>query len=296
MILATGHRGFVGGYLAGALGEYVGYDLVDGDDIRDGFKLYKALTDNKVDTIVHCAARAGVRTSTLFPEEYISTNINGTRTVLETAEKAGVGHVILFSSSSVYGSQKPPNTEDVPPRPDSIYGITKAASEMLGAISSVPTTVIRPFTLYGKNGRKDQVVYKWLHEWSEGKPLTFYGDGTSKRGYTHVEDLMDGLAAIIKNGPPPSGHELYNLGGSEIVSLEDMAAIFAAELPDVTWNRLPKPSADVFENWADTSKARRELGWMPTRDFKTEMIRIIRDFKQKIATASAFDSNPSFLA
>lgn len=283
MILATGHRGFVGGYLAEALGEYVGYDLVEGNDIRDGFKLFKTLQDNKIETVIHLAARAGVRTSALFPEEYLSTNINGTRTLLEVAEKAGVKHVILFSSSSIYGSQQPPNSEDVPPQPDSIYGMTKAASEMLAAISPVPTTVIRPFTLYGKRGRKDQVVYKWLTEWREGKPLTFYGDGASKRGYTHVLDLMDGLSAIVRKGPPESGHDIYNLGGAEVITLDDIAAIFEAELPDIAWNRVSRPSFDVFENWADTSKARRELGWTPMRDFKTEMVHIIRDFKREFA-------------
>lgn len=278
MVLATGHRGFVGGYLPEALPEFTGYDILDGNDVRDGFKLYKALTDNKIDTIVHCAARAGVRTSALFPEEYISTNISGTRTLLEVAEKAGVKHVILFSSSSVYGSQTPPNTETISPRPDSIYGMTKAASEMLAAISPVPTTVIRPFTLYGKNGRKDQVVYKWLTEWSEGKALTFYGDGTSRRGYTHVQDLMDGLARIVKAGPPKSGHEIYNLGGAEVTDLNALAHIFEEELTDVTWNRVAKPSFDVQENWADTNKAKQELGWTPIRSFDTEMRTIIRDF------------------
>jgi UDP-glucuronate 4-epimerase len=277
-MLITGHKGFVGLYATEAFPDSVGYDILDGENLTDVHTLRTLFIHNTIDTVIHLAARAGVRASTLYPTEFVDTNINGTHALLSLAEEFGVKHFIHFSSSSVYGNQKPPNAESAHMTPTSIYGMTKAASEMLCRISPVPTTVIRPFTLYGKNGRKDQVVYTWLNCYAEGKPAPFYGDGTTKRGYTHVLDVIDGLSLILKAGAPQSGHEVYNIGGSEVISLKTLREIYTEELPDITFEELPRPSADAFENWADITKAEHELGWKPTRSFDTEIRAIIRDF------------------
>ncbi len=280
MILMTGHKGFVGQYGLKALPGAIGCDLPE-HDICDEAALRNIFESQKIDTVIHMAARTGVRTGAKEPDAYVRTNIIGTRLLLALAEAYGVRHFIHFSSSSVYGNQHPPNAEDAPMTPGSVYGITKAASEMLCRISPVPTTVIRPFTLYGKNGRKDQVVYTWLNQYKAGKPLTFFGDGTMKRGYTHAEDVIDGLLLILKKGPPVSGHEVYNLGGAEVVTLAELRKIFERELPGVQFEELPKPDSDVFENWANIEKAERELGWTPKRNFETEMQGIIQEFLNK---------------
>lgn len=279
MILVTGDSGFIGKWITFTLrtdeGEIaVGYDIEDGLDIRDKFSLYKVFNEHNIDTVIHLAARAGVRTSKYFPDEYISTNIQGTKNVLDVAEMFGVKHVIFFSSSSVYGSQTPPNSESQPLNPESLYAITKATGEMLCQASPVPTTVIRPFTVYGLHGRNDQVIYKWLNQIKAGKPITVFGDGTTKRGYTHVQDLVEGVIKVWKSGAPQSGHEVYNLGGDEVIELRQLIEIFK-ESKEITIENRDLPQGDVVENWADISKAKKALHWEPVRHFKDEVLNII---------------------
>src|SRR3990167_7205882 len=142
MILITGHRGFVGGHLTKFLDEkevkWIGYDLVDGNDIRNRFKLNNIFFENEIDMVIHLAALASPLKSMMFPDEFISTNINGTQYLLECAKRHGVKQIIAFSSSSVYGEAKPPSREDDPMLPTSIYAITKLTSEYLIKASDVP--------------------------------------------------------------------------------------------------------------------------------------------------------------
>lgn len=289
MILITGHRGFVGQHLTKELdrlgAKWRGYDLVEGDDIRDAFKLHTLFSQNKFHTVIHLAARAGVRTSELYPDEYFSTNVIGTQRLLENVKMFGVKHFILFSSSSVYGTQAPPNTEAQPCAPDSIYGITKATCEMLVRSSGVGSTIIRPFTIYGENGRADQLFYKWLQCHRNNTPAPFYGDGTTKRGYTYVGDLIRGLWAVMKKweyvvdvSQRPWQCEIFNLGGSEVISLNDVRSIFAGELPDFDFQRLALPKGDVPENWGDITKARAILGFNPQTDFRKKVSEIIKTY------------------
>jgi UDP-glucuronate 4-epimerase len=277
MILVTGHRGFVGGYLFPTLPGSVGADLVEEIDIADRAAMEALFAKHPIKTVINLAARAGVRGGARNPEEYIRTNINGTHLLLTLAEQYGVEHFIQFSSSSVYGNQRPPNPENLPFAPHSLYGVTKAAGEMLCAASPVPTTVVRPFTLYGKGGRADQVVYSWLNCYRDSIPAPFYGDGTSKRGYTHVLDVVSGVTRILERGPQQP-HETYNLGGSEVISLRELRSIFEEELPDIRFSELPMPTSDVLENWADTGRAEQELGWRPQHTFQSEMRAIIKNF------------------
>lgn len=281
-MLITGNKGFVGEYMTAAFPIHRGFDLKQEGDIADEAAIRPVFEEYQPDVVVNLAAKAGVRGGASEPETYIRTNVSGTRLLLSLAEEYQVLHFIHFSSSSVFGDQKPPNSEEAPMLPRSLYGVTKAASEMLCRASAVPTTVIRPFTLYGKHGRTDQVVYTWLNYYKDGKPAPFFGDGTTKRGYTHVEDVIDGVRLILEKGAPAGGHEIFNLGGAEIVSLMELADIFRDELPDIEFEKLPKPEADVYENWADIGKAKRELGWEPKRQFEEEMRSIIRSFKETL--------------
>ena len=281
MILVTGHRGFIGQRLCQELRdkghEFVGYDLVSGDDIRDYFKLSNVFEKEGVDIVIHLAARAGVRTGEEFPEEFITTNIIGTQNLLKLAKKFNCKHFVFFSSSSVYGSEPSPNKEDDRLAPESLYGITKQTGEELVKASGLRSTIIRPFTVYGENGRKDQVMFKWINQINVGKPITFYGDGKTKRGYTYVGDLVDGVINELgrkrdKERPPC---EIFNLGGEEVFSLEELLNIFKDTKPDIKVRRLPLPKGDVPENWGDISKAKREIGFNPNSSFYENVKRII---------------------
>lgn len=283
MILVTGHKGFIGKRLIETLmcggAEVMGYDILDGADTRDYFKVNKVFRENNIETVIHLAARAGVRTSENFPDEYITTNMIGTNNLIKSAEEYGVKNFIFFSSSSVQGREPSPNKETDPLSPDSLYAITKAGGEMMVENSSIPSrTVIRPFTVYGEKGRKDQVIFKWINQIKKGKPISFFGDGQTKRGYTYVGDLVDGVIRVLETCS--EGFNTYNLGGSEVFSLEDVLNIFKELHPSIDVDRMPLPKGDVAENWADISKAEKELGFNPDTNFKEKVKEIIiNEFK-----------------
>lgn len=276
MILVTGSAGFIGKKLCKALeekGEEIFlYDIQHGQDVRDYFLLNKVFRENNFDTVIHLAARAGVRTSKEFPDEYISTNIQGTYNVLRCAEQYGV-KVVFFSSSSVFGSQNPPNVESTPIQPESLYAITKATGEMMCKNSTAKTVAVRPFTVYGENGRKDQVIFKWLNCYKAGKLAPFFGDGKTKRGYTYVGDLVNAIVALLKL-PEEQWPEAINLGGKDIITLEMLADIFVSVIPDFKAEKLPLPNGDVVENYADTTLAKNLLELTYT-DFADKVKEII---------------------
>lgn len=270
MILVTGHKGFIGSNLVETLRQlnipFVGYDEVDGNDIRDEFKLDKFFEEYQVDTVIHLAARAGVRRGESHREEYLSTNVLGTDNILKLSEKHKVNKVILFSSSSVYGKGN---------GPISLYGMTKAMVEMLPNRYKIPSVItVRPFTVYGENGRKDQVIIKWINQIKDGKEISFYGDGTTNRGYTYVGDLVRGLLLILRDKKVTRA--TLDLGGSEAVCLKDLLEIFKEEVPNIQVNYLPLPDSDILESKADLTKAYELFGWEPHTDFKTKVKQIIR--------------------
>lgn len=279
MILLTGGRGFIGTHLAKYLerkGEdVIVYDLVDGFDIRDKFQLDKVIRENNVDAVFHLAALAGVRTSEEFPEEYINTNINGTLNVVRACEKYNIKYLISFSSSSVYGFVEPPNKESQPVDPKSIYAMTKVAAENIVNASPIPSCNVRPFTVYGEDGRKDQVIFKWLNQWKAGLPLSFFGDGQTKRGYTYVGDLVRGVHRCFEE----KYEGTLNLGGQEIVTLDRLYEIFNDKLNAVSKNQTDLPKGDVPENWADITKALKVLNWRPTMSFDTKVNELINKHK-----------------
>ena len=182
-ILITGNRGFIGSKFQG-----IGFDIKDGNDIRNRLALDVLFEIAQIDTVIHCAALTGVRRSELYPEEYISTNILGTKNLVDMAEKYKVKHFIHFSSSSVYAEAgEEPLSENSPLEPDSLYGITKLAAEKIVKRSNLSWCIVRPFTVYGEYGRMDQVLEKWINQVKSGKPITMYGDGSSGRGYSGPE-------------------------------------------------------------------------------------------------------------
>src|SRR3990167_4575191 len=184
-ILVTGQKGFIGSHLTAKLDELgivlEGNDFVVGNDIRDAVKLDAAVEKSQADIVIHLAALAGVRRGEDYPQEYFDTNVIGTNNLLRISKKFGIKKFIALSSSSVNGGN-----------PNSIYGASKLAMEHLVKRFELPYKfIVRPFTVYGERGRKDQVIFKWVDQYHNGKPITFYGDGTSFRTYVYAGDLVD---------------------------------------------------------------------------------------------------------
>jgi len=280
-ILLTGSAGFIGSRLRQKLID-LDYDVLDIDlvwnvDIRNKYEMEYLFETEHFDTVIHTAALAGVRRSELYPEDYISTNIMGTKNLIDLSEKYGVTHFINFSSSSVYGADtKDGLKEDAVKNPKSIYGMTKLMAEQIVERSSIKTTTIRPFTVYGENGRGDLVIKKWCNQIKQGKPITFYGDGHTGRGYTYIGDLVDGVIKVLEH----SKGGTYNLGGSQFVTLNELVDIFDEVYGDFKIHDKPIPKGDNQYNFADTSKALKDLGWKPTTDFKKQLIKILKDEKE----------------
>jgi len=292
-ILITGDAGFIGTYLSSLLSKEYNlsfYDLDYGDDIRDKFKLDRLFDKERFDVVIHLAARAGVRTGEEFPDEFISTNINGTKNIIEACEKYGVKQLISFSSSSVLGGNKmildrkvkfsKQLDENSSYNPKSLYAITKVVGEMMLKNSNLNYTIIRPFTVYGENGRKDMVIYKWIEQIKRGEPITFYGEGGSKRGYTYVKDLVDGVKKCILN--KKSYKQTIHLGGNEVITLLELRSMLATYIYDhISKEKLFEvdeqymPKADVMESWTRSEKAKELLGWEPKPNFKKHLTNIL---------------------
>lgn len=279
-VLLTGHRGFIGSRLLPLLKEkgydVVGYDLKNGDDIRDLKKLRYLFQKEEFDIVLHLAALAGVGAGEKDPGSYTSTNVVGTKNLLYLSELHRVKHFVFYSSSSVYGNGTPPAKEDAMLMPVSVYAMTKFVGEYLVRQSNTPHTIIRPFTVYGENGRKDLVVYKWLGQAKRGETIVVYGDGTSKRGYTYVGDLVEGTVKCLEIEEAKG--ETFNLGGGEIISINELRDIFVEEL-EIRYVHEELPDWDVKENWADISKAEKILGWKPSKFFTEKIKEIIRSEK-----------------
>lgn len=276
-ILITGSGGFIGKHFWEKfyrMGHHIdGYDLMGGQDIRNLHDLDKAFEISQCDTVIHLAAHAGVRRGNEYAHEYLSTNIEGTWNVGKMCEKYGC-RLISFSSSSVYGNAHPPTKEDDLKKPISLYGITKLCGEHIVNEAKIDTTIIRPFTVYGMNGRGDQVFYKWINQYCSGKPATVFGDGFNKRGYTYVDDIV-GFVETLINSKWTWQHQDFNLGGSEVIATKDMIEIFQHCLPSIKFVYLPQPDIDIAENYADISKAKM-FGFDPPKNFNQNLANIIR--------------------
>jgi UDP-glucuronate 4-epimerase len=262
------------------------YSLLDAD-IRDHSALEKVFNERKFDCIVHLAARAGVRPSLKEPQLYSETNINGTLNLLELARHRGVRQFVFGSSSSVYGiNAKVPFSEDDPIRqPISPYAATKAAGEMLchtySHLYGVRCICLRFFTVYGPRQRPDLAIHKFAKLISQHKPIPVFGDGTTRRDYTYVDDIIDGVKAAIDYDQ--SDYEVFNLGESRTVELKELIALLENELgTKAIINREPPQPGDVPQTFADITKARRLLGYNPQTQIEDGLHRFVEWFWTKL--------------
>lgn len=237
-------------------------------DIRDGSAVRALFNDFKPETVVHFAARAGVRPSIQDPELYLDTNVKGTLHLLEAARDAGTSRFIFASSSSVYGVLK-----TVPFREDmclnqtiSPYAASKLAAEQLCSnyahLYGMQCISLRFFTVYGPRQRPDLAIHAFTRSIFQGIPIRQFGDGSTRRDYTYIEDILQGLTASL--GYTGSNYEVFNLGESETTPLSGLIhAIEKAVGREAVIEKLPEQPGDVPVTFADISKARRLLNYNP---------------------------------
>jgi nucleoside-diphosphate-sugar epimerase len=234
--------------------------------------ILQALHTRNVDAIIHLAAKAGVRPSIEAPGSYERANVAGTQSMLEVAQRLDVDTFLFGSSSSVYGNnEKVPFAEDDPVRePISPYAATKRSGELLAHtfhhLYDMTVHCLRFFTVYGPRQRPDLAIHKFARQLLTDQPITMYGDGTSRRDYTYVDDIVDGVLRSMQRAKSLDApeYEIINLGGSETTQLKDLISGIAdamGVIPEV--KQLPEQPGDVERTYADISKAKRLLEWAP---------------------------------
>jgi UDP-glucuronate 4-epimerase len=310
-VLVTGGAGFIGSHLVEAL-------LADGhsvsviDDFNDFYdpriksknleavcsriRLHKidirnrdavtgALDEERPEAVVHLAARAGVRPSVQHPELYIATNINGTFHLLEAARQCGVRRFVFASSSSVYGASAvtPFREEQVLTQTLSPYASTKLAGEQLCSCYSylynIGVVCLRLFTAYGPRQRPDLAIHKFTNLIHQGKPIDVYGDGSARRDFTYVDDIIQGLIASIRYNA--AQFDIFNLGENQTIELRDVITEIENALgKKATINILPPVPGDMPATHADISKAQNLLNYAPKTGIRTGVRRFVTWYLQ----------------
>ncbi len=303
-ILVTGAAGFIGSHVAEALlkrgDAVVGIDnvndyypvafkreniaalqsfgrftMVEGD-ICDKALIAKLFDDKGFTHLAHLAARAGVRPSIQQPDLYQQTNIEGTLNLLNACVGRNLSNIVITSSSSVYGNSRAiPFREDdtATDRPISPYAATKKATELLSytyhSLHGLPINVVRPFTVYGPRGRPDMAPWLFIESALNGRTIRKFGDGSTRRDYTFIEDFVAGFVNAIDR---VFGYEIFNLGNSSTVSLNEALDIVRTVTgKDLVIEQLPMQMGDVELTNADVSKARRLLDYNPRTSFREGM-------------------------
>lgn len=252
-------------------------------DIRDKEVLYKAIP-YETDVIVHLAAKAGVRPSIADPIAYQEVNVAGTQNMLEIAREKDIKQFVFASSSSVYGKNPsvPWKEDDTVLQPISPYASTKVSGELLGHVYShlydIRFLALRFFTVYGPRQRPDLAIHKFLKLMSEGREITLYGDGSTRRDYTYVDDIVDGIMAAIVY--KDSKYEIINLGNNQTVELLELVkAIEEASGIRAKKKFGPEQPGDVKQTWADVSKAAKLFIYKSDYSFSNGLIEFAKWFK-----------------
>ena len=266
--------------------------------LEDRDALARAVTQFAPDVIVHLAAQAGVRYSLENPRAYVDANIVGSFNVMEMARDAGVAHLLMASTSSVYGANETmPFTEvQKADTPLTIYAATKKATEAMGHswahIHALPVTMFRFFTVYGPWGRPDMALFKFTKGILEGTPIDIYNHGEMWRDFTYVDDLVRGIRGLIDAVPgqmavegdslsPVAPFRIVNIGNSDKVRLEDFISAIEAELGrKAVRNYMDMQTGDVPATWADAQLLQNLTGYRPQTDFRTGVARFVLWYRE----------------
>lgn len=254
------------------------FTFVEGD-IRDRSALRRTFESQEIDAVIHLAAMAGVRPSIRDPLHYSDVNITGTMILLEEMRNRSVGKLLFGSSSSVYGgsSNVPFREDQAADRPVSPYAATKRAGEILchshHHLFGLEVACLRFFTVYGPRQRPEMAIHAFTRRIMRGEPIAFFGDGSSRRDYTFVSDIVDGVIAALDRA---EGYQIYNLGGSSTVSLAELVELIEERVgrPAVL-DRMPEQPGDVPITYADVGKARAEIGYDPKVDIRSGLDRFV---------------------
>ncbi len=259
------------------------FNLATGD-IRNPEQVKGIFQKNKVNSVVHLAARAGVRPSIAEPLLYQDVNIRGTIVLLEACKENGIENFIFASSSSVYGeNQRVPFSEkDLDIQPVSPYGVTKRAGELLcysyHHLYGMNIACLRIFTAYGPRQRPEMAIHKFTRLIDRGERIPMYGDGSSRRDYTYIDDLIDGMLGVIDRH---KGFEIYNLGESETTSLKKLIQLIEGALgKKANIETMEFQPGDVSVTYADITKAKRMLRYRPTVKIKEGIQRFVEWYKR----------------
>jgi len=303
--LVTGAAGFIGARTSEMLIQdghtVVGIDnMNDAYDIRmkefrlkqlkamDGFALHKLdisdksivehFKNEKFDGVINMAAWAGVRASVKNPWVYVETNMTGTLNMLEICRQTGTKKFVTASTSSIYGEDPPYPTPESASSSEPLqpYAASKKGAEAMAHayhhLYDIDVTVLRFFTVYGPAGRPDLALFRFVQWVSEGRPVRVNGDGEQSRGFTYIDDIAHGIILALK----PLGYEVINLGGHEVITINNLIKL----VEDVVGKKAeavygPPNLADMRSNWADVSKANEMLGWEPQYDMRAGVEKLV---------------------
>lgn len=242
------------------------FSLVE-EDIRNKKFLDEIFSTNKVGTVIHIAAKAGVRPSIIHPALYYDVNVNGTLYLLESMRKANVKKMIFASSSSVYGNSKkiPFSEDDNVDFPISPYAASKKSAELLchtyHHLYGFDIFCLRFFTVYGPRQRPEMAIHMFARNIMNQKSIPMFGDGSSKRDYTYIDDIVSGVVGAVKS---LKGYEIINLGESQTISLADLITLLEKKIgTKAIIDKLAEQPGDVAVTNADISKAKRILNYSP---------------------------------
>ena len=263
-----------------------GFELITGD-IRNPEHLTEVFKKNRIDLVIHLAARAGVRPSIAQPLLYEDVNVRGTIALLEACKEHGIKDFIFASSSSVYGENQrvPFSEEDLDIQPISPYGATKRAGELLcyayHHLYGISIACLRIFTAYGPRQRPEMAIHKFTRLVDQGERIPIYGDGSSRRDYTYIDDLVDGILGVVRYH---KGFEVYNLVESQTTSLKELIRLIEEAFgKKANVEMLEFQPGDVSVTYADISKAERILKYQPRVKMEEGIKRFVEWYKAQRA-------------
>lgn len=312
MILLTGGAGFIGSHLADKLVAQ-GREIIILDDFNDYYSpefkrqniaelkanplvkiiegdisntslVEQIFKDHEIDKIIHMAARAGVRPSIENPLLYEQVNIGGTLNLLEAMRQFGCRDIYFASSSSVYGNREtfPFSETDSVDQPISPYAASKKAGELFAYtyhhLYDLNCVGFRFFTVYGERGRPDMAPYLFTHKVLAGEPIKKFGDGTTRRDYTYVDDIVSGILSVIDR---KFGYEIFNLGNNQTVTLNELIETIEKHCgKKAIIDQYPKQPGDVDLTYADLTKSKKLLGYDPKTTIDEGISKFVAWFKK----------------